>query len=319
MTKQRLRTMKVDEISTVIAGDNPPARVVFMKNAEPIAKCDHMGMKKGTRCKNCGEMVKAQPDGQDAYVKKPIKGFKYDPAKLRQKRGMVKSPHDGDGDGFYSPYRGAPDKTPMPHRAGRRVGRFLRRVDRSAQQDLHFQQNHPNRPSKESRFQPKRVNYQNRPHGDNVDTRSRKMKRRAKEVDALRAQNAATEAMNRKPNTGYQGSPPVGGRDSNWQNKPHVDGQPKRTVGDARGNGEPDAARAGQRGIPARRKAGDEITSENDLRDRKMAAINQLEDQIRQIKNTPGGMSAADQAMVDKLQRQLDSLRRVAKASTLIR
>lgn len=27
---------------------------------------------------------------------------------------MTKTPHDGDGDGFYTPFPGAPDKTPMP-------------------------------------------------------------------------------------------------------------------------------------------------------------------------------------------------------------
>lgn len=120
--KYDLSGMDMDEISFVSAGDNPPAKLVMMKR-EPVAKCeeDHSGLKSGDKCESCGyvmKVAKANPTGRDLYVDQPM-----EPHKRRKRRRVMeaamnvqKSPHDGDGDGFYSPGRGMPDKTPMPGR-----------------------------------------------------------------------------------------------------------------------------------------------------------------------------------------------------------
>lgn len=111
----RLSKVDVNEISFVTSGDDPTAKMLMAKaDPDTIVKCDpaaHKGLKKGETCKDCGYVMKSSPTGRALYV---------DQAALRRRKrrrlmeDVQKSPHDGDGDGFYSPGPGMPDKTPMP-------------------------------------------------------------------------------------------------------------------------------------------------------------------------------------------------------------
>lgn len=115
MTNIRLSKLDINEISFVTAGDDPTAKTLITKaDPETIEKMcgdKHKGLKKGETCKDCGYVMKSSPTGRALYVDQAV-------LRRRKRRRLMedvqKSPHDGDGDGFYSPGPGMPDKTPMP-------------------------------------------------------------------------------------------------------------------------------------------------------------------------------------------------------------
>lgn len=110
-----LSDMDLNEIAFVRAGDNGPAKLVLMKTAT-VAKCmeDHSKLGRGRECKSCGYIMKSMPGGRDTYVDQSLQSQRKKRKKLIAEVDVLKSPHDGDGDGFYSPAPGMPDKTPIP-------------------------------------------------------------------------------------------------------------------------------------------------------------------------------------------------------------
>lgn len=144
MTQRKfdLSGVDVEEISFVHSGDDPTAKLVMMKYAGDTTgghTCseDHSKLKKGQRCESCGyEILKTHPTGRTLYVDQPM-----EPHKKRKRRrtlnaayDVMKSPHDGDGDGFYSPARGMPDRTPMPPRTG--IPRARKRGDEGIDESI---------------------------------------------------------------------------------------------------------------------------------------------------------------------------------------
>lgn len=106
--RYRLSSLDLDEISLVRRGDDPTAKTLIHK----AAGCDHTGMKSGATCPECGAMIKGMPSGSDLYVEEALQARRK--KKRKQLVEKARKIRDGDGDGFYSPARGMPDKTPVP-------------------------------------------------------------------------------------------------------------------------------------------------------------------------------------------------------------